>query len=349
MHPRLAGFAVAVVFCSATASVAQAQTLAMEGASSDRVLDSAVVHAPGPGLWQVHKGDHTLWILGTVSPLPAGMAWNATKVRAVVMQADEVIGAPSITVGADIGFFGKLALLPSLIGVRGNPGGKSLRESLPEPTYARWLRLKQRHLGRAASVEQWRPIFAGMELYQAAIKRQGLSGRGVVHEQLAGAMKTRGLKAVDVSARTKVANPRGAVREFKASGFADAECFSKTLDRVEYELPLLAARAQAWASGDVAALAALREPSPDDVCQRAMLGGQFGAKYGIDTLEAKSRVKWVAEAESSLLRNRTTFAVLPMHDVLSTNGLVAMLAQKGYRVEAPAANAADAEAAAPVR
>lgn len=312
--------------------------------AQDSVLDTAVVHAPGPGMWQVRRGDHTLWILGTVSPLPAGMAWNSTKVRAVVMQADEVIGAPSVTVDADIGFFGKLAWLPSLIGVRANPDGKSLRQVVPAPTYTRWLRLKQQYLGRDDSPEGWRPIFAGMKLYSAAIEHERLSSRGVVHEQLEGAMKSRGLKPVDVSAKTKVANPREVVREFKSTSFSDAECFSRTLDRVEFDLGTLAARANAWAAGDIKSLEVLRNPTASDICERAMLGGQFAAKYGMDTLEAKSQQKWIAEAQASLARNRVTFAVLPMHDVLSADGLVAALARKGYEVVAPSPVAIEAPA-----
>lgn len=323
---------LAAMFCLPCADAAVAAPAAM---SPDTVLDTAQVRAPGPGMWQIRKGDHTLWVLGTVSPLPTGMAWNASKVRAVVMQANEVIGAPSVTVGVDTGFFGKLALLPSLVGVRGNPEGKLLRQVVPATTYARWTRLKPQYLGRDDSAESWRPIFAGMELYSAAIKHEGLSGRGVVREQLAAAMKSRGLKAVDVSASTKVTNPRSVVKEFKSTSLGDGECFARMLDRVEFDLPALSARANAWASGDIKALAALREPAADDVCEHAMLGGQFAAKYGMDTLEAKSRQKWVAEAESSLARNRVTFAVLPMHDVLSANGLVAALANKGYEVLAP--------------
>lgn len=339
---------LAFVFAMASARAQQpAPTPTPTVPSGERVLDTAVVRMPGPGLWKVRKGDHTLWVLGTVSPLPAGMVWNSARARAVLAQADAVIGAPSVAVDADIGFFGKLALLPSLVGVRANPDGRQLSDVLPAPVHARWLGLKQRYIGRDASVEKWRPIFAASKLYDEAVRSVGLSSRDVVRTALADTMKARGLKPVAVSARVKVANPKGVLKEFKTAQFADRECFEKTLDRVEHDLPALSARADAWARGDVQALGALPNPDLGDVCERAMLGGAFAAKYGMDSLESQARAKWIAEAESSLARHRTTFAILPMNDVLSRSGLVAALASKGYVVEAPGEDAANGGHIAP--
>lgn len=306
-------------------------------APGERVLDTTVVRMPGPGMWAVRKGGNTLWVLGTVTPLPAGMAWNSGPVRKVLRQADAVIAAPSVVVDADIGFFGKLSLLPSLVGVRANPDGRKLRDVLPPPLHQRWLQLKQRYIGRDGSVEKWRPIFAGMKLYEEAVERHGLSTRDVARADLVPVLKESGIKPVRTDARVKVEKPKAVLKEFKTTRFDDLECFEKTLDRVEHDLPALAARAQAWAVGDVEALGRLRNPDLGAVCQRAMLGGQFAARHGMDALEAQARERWIAEAEASLARHRTTFAVLPMNDVLAPGGLVATLAARGYTVEPPAA------------
>lgn len=326
---------LALALSMTVAAHAQTPSSQVGSTTGERVLDTAVVRMPGPGMWRVHKGDNSLWVLGSVSPLPAGMVWNASKVRSVLQQADAVLAEPSVVVDADIGFFGKLALLPSLVGVRSNPGGKALREVLPAPLYARWQVLKQRHIGRDGSVEDWRPLFAAMKLYEEAIEDAGLSSRNVVRPALADTMKARKLKPVAATARVKVKNPKAVLKEFKTTQFADLECFEKILDRVEHDLPELAARANAWAAGDVQALGRLRNPDLGDVCERAMLAGQFGEKHGFDTLEAQARRNWITQAEASLARHRTTFAVLPMNDVTAANGLVAALAAKGYTVEPP--------------
>ena len=329
----------------ALAPLAHAQVAVTAPEPTGAVLDTAVVRAPGPGMWKVRRGDNTLWILGRVSPLPAGMVWNGARLRSIVGSADEVLGEPSVMVDADIGFFGKLALLPSLVGVRDLPDGMHLRDVVPAASYARWLRLKQRYLGNDGKVEQWRPIFAAAELYERALKQRGLSQRNVVSPALADALKARGMKPVPAVAKLVIANPKKALRDFKATQLADVRCFDRVLDRVENDLDALAARADAWAAGDVATLRRLAPPSARDDCEDAILGGAFAQKYGLDTLQAQARSRWIAEAESSLARHRTALSVLPMSEVLSVDGVVAALAARGYVVEAPdAAPAADASA-----
>ena len=50
-----------------------------EDVASEPVLEAVVVTGvqPGPGLWKVSKGEHVLWILGTLSPLPNQMQWDS--------------------------------------------------------------------------------------------------------------------------------------------------------------------------------------------------------------------------------------------------------------------------------
>ncbi|MET0655349.1 MAG: TraB/GumN family protein, partial [Pseudoxanthomonas sp.] len=51
---------------------------------------------PGPGLWKISKGDHGLWVLGTLSPLPSGISWQAEEVESLLEQADQVLGPPGL-------------------------------------------------------------------------------------------------------------------------------------------------------------------------------------------------------------------------------------------------------------
>ena len=103
---------------------------------------------PGPGMWKVSRNGHVMHVLGTVSPLPKRMEWISRDVERVLAQSGEVVFGPSYVVDTDLGFFGKLSLLPSLIGVRKNPDGKLLRDMVSPESYARWLVLKQRYIGR---------------------------------------------------------------------------------------------------------------------------------------------------------------------------------------------------------
>ena len=330
--------ALALLIPFAVALPAHAQTVPAEPqAVTADVLDTATVHAPGPGMWKVTRGDHTMWILGRVSPLPAGMVWNAARVRSVIASADEVVAEPAVMVDADIGFFGKLALLPSLVGIRDLPDDRQLRDVLPAASYTRWSGLKQRYLGNESKVEHWRPIFAAGRLYDEALADRHLSRKALVGQTVAELLKSRDMKPVSVAARLKIGDPKKALRDFKGTQLADLRCFDRVLDHVDRDLDVLDARAQAWAAGDVATLRSLDRDDPADACEDALLSGAFAQKYGLDTLQAQARSKWMAEVESSLASHRVTFATLPMHEVLSGNGLVAALASKGYRVEAPEA------------
>ena len=47
----------------------------------------------GPRMWSVRSGEHTLWILGTISPLPKKMVWQPDAVEEALKQTQEVVPA----------------------------------------------------------------------------------------------------------------------------------------------------------------------------------------------------------------------------------------------------------------
>ncbi|GAB2522124.1 TraB/GumN family protein [Lysobacter humi (ex Lee et al. 2017)] len=326
--------AVSIALLASAASHAQAPP----APAAERVLDSAVVRGvvPGPGLWKVRKGENTLYILGLQSPLPKRMDWNAGRVRAVIAKANEVIGEPSISVGSDLGFFAKMALVPSLLKMGNNPEGKKLKDMVPAASYARWLVLKRRYLGSGNGVEKKRPMVAANELFMAAIRKSGLDGPERVQREIDRAVKKRGLKPTSPRVEIKIADIKGAVRDLRAAHLADLDCFEKTLDRLETDVGAMRLRANAWATGDIARLRALQRPDQFEACKNAILKSALAEKYGIDDAETQARQKWLAAAESALRRNRVTFATLRMRDLLGSGGALATLAARGYVVEEPA-------------
>src|SRR5262249_39937863 len=54
-----------------------------QSTQSPDAVDEIVVSGeqPGPGLWKVTKGDHVLWILGTLTPLPKRMTWRSGEIE----------------------------------------------------------------------------------------------------------------------------------------------------------------------------------------------------------------------------------------------------------------------------
>ena len=319
---------------------AQAQAVAPPPAPAEPIVDMAPVVVsgiqPGPGLWRVSKGDHVLWILGTQSPLPRRIEWDTSVVERTLAQSQELIEMPSVGLEAKVGFFRRLTLLPTALRARRNPDGRTLADVVPPDQYARWQALKARYIGAGnRGIEQWRPVFAALELYDKAIKRSGMTVSGVVTPKVMRIAKRNGVKPIPVKVEIAIADPRRALKEFAASPLDDLECFRKTLDRIEGDLGNMAARANAWSVGDIAALRELPVENQFVTCSAAFTEAGLARKYGIDDLPLQIERKWLATAEAALARNQSTFALLPISQLLKTDGYLSKLEAKGYAVEAP--------------
>lgn len=200
---------------------------------------------PGPGLWKVSRDSHVLWVLGVLSPVPKNIEWQTAEVAQRIGESRQVLDMPSAVFDADVGFFGRIALAPSLIGARNNPDRRKLVDVVPAGQYARWSTLKQKYIGRSGKVEKWRPLFAAMELYKNAIDKLGLRSSREVVRKVRGLAETAGVELVPVKLEIEIDDPKAAVKRFKKSTLADLECFDMTLDRIEDDLGLMARRANA--------------------------------------------------------------------------------------------------------
>ncbi|WP_426661584.1 TraB/GumN family protein [Rhodanobacter aciditrophus] len=297
------------------------------------VVVSGVV--TGPGLWKVSRDGHVLWVLGTLSPLPGHMQWESHEVQQVLAQSQQVLLEPKIRLKADIGFFGKLFLLPSAYGARKNPDGKTLDQVMDAPTYARWLALKKQYIGDDRGIERWRPLFAAQELYRKALKANGLSGDGGVPGAVAALAKRDGVAETPVEYRVEIKQPRAALKAFKVAAPSDLECFSRTLDSIEHDLPAMTARANAWATGDLQALRQLPDSHRRDACIAAITSAGFAHQLGFDDVPAQLQAAWLAAARKALVDDASSFALLPMDELLSPTGYIAKLKAQGYAVEPP--------------
>ncbi|HJT98977.1 MAG TPA: TraB/GumN family protein, partial [Rhodanobacteraceae bacterium] len=292
---------------------------------------------PGPGLWKVSSGDHVLWILGTLSPLPKDIRWRSREVEDVIASAQEILDPPRVKMDAHLGFFGKLGLLPSLVGVRDNPDHRTLQEVVPPELYGRWLALKTKYFGagRGRNIESWRPIFAAIELWNQAIKKAGLTRSDIAGDVVRGAARRAKLDPVTPTYTFEVDDARAAVKEFKKGEIDDLDCFRKTLDRIDSDLDAMAVRANAWSTGDVATLRALPDVDQREACIDAVAGSDIARERGISDLPARMQNTWIEAASASLAKNAVTFGRLPIMDLLAPDGYVVKLRARGYKVEGP--------------
>lgn len=341
------GWGVALLLGGAAQAAAPAQALGQVQTpvpvpvqAAGEVIDLAPVVVsgvqPGPGLWQVRNSQgHTLWILGTVSPLPAKLDWRADEVQAVIASAQEVLGPPGWTLDADVGFFRGLTLVPSAMKAARDPQGRTLREVLPPDLYARWEVLKQRHIGRDNGIEKDRPLVAATQLYAAALKDVGLGRSSPVSRIIEKASKAHGLKPVSTQVTIKIADPRQALKEVRGTALQDVECFRRTLDVVEHGLPLLAERANAWSVGDIEALQRLAVKGQYLACVDAVANSDFGRRRGLTDVDAQAHRKWMSMVTDALARNTVTFATVPVTSLLTLGGYVDQLRGRGLEVQAP--------------
>lgn len=307
---------------------------ASDSASNDAIDEVLVIgEQPGPGLWKVSKGEHVLWLMGTLRPLPKKMTWHSRKVEEVLAQSQEYVTPPSVDV--HVSKLNKLMLLPSLIGVRNNPNGEKLKDILPPELYARWLVLKKKYIGNDNSIEKWRPIFAANELYEKAISKAGLTQDTNIMDILSDVAKKNNVRKAGPGTTTEIEKPRQIVKEFKKMPLDDIECFAKTIERLETDLGTMRARANAWATGDVEVLRQLTYVDHIEVCKTAILSTALVEEHGLQNIPAQKRDFWVAEAENTLVNHESSFGILPIEELMKADGYLSVLRAKGYEIQEP--------------
>jgi uncharacterized protein YbaP (TraB family) len=288
---------------------------------------------PGPGLWKVTKGDHTLWIMGSLGPLPRKMTWRSREVERVIAQSQEILAAPEIK--PQIGFFRAVTLLPAALKARKNPDGAQLKDILSASQYSQWSTLKAQYLGTDSGIEEWRPMFAAQKLYSKALERSELSNKDIVWP----VVEDLGKKYHVTISRTRVGvpvdDPKSTIKEFSETPRdLDIACMQATLDRLEADVATMKTLANAWSTGDVAKLRNLSMPKQYKACLAAFAATprleQMANKL-IDDVEND----WLTRAEIALNKNQNTFTVLPIAELFSDEGRPARLKANGYEVTGP--------------
>lgn len=289
---------------------------------------------PGPGLWKVTKDGHVLWVFGTYSPLPVKMEWRSHEVESVLAQSQEFISPPSAA--PDIGKLRMLTLIPFAIGINKLPDDRTLRDVLPADLYERWLPMKQKYFAKNDSIERERPFIVADKLYWAAMKEEGLANGKEVREAINGIVRKNKIKVTQPEVKLAVDSPTRLIREFKRTQLEDSDCFAKTLDRLDKDIPSLRVRANAWAKGDIEAIQKLTFSDREGACSSVILNSAaLKSQPGFQMVEGRIRDAWLAAAEQALAANKSTFAVLPMKHILDPKGYLAALQARGYTVEQP--------------
>jgi uncharacterized protein YbaP (TraB family) len=282
----------------------------------------------GPRMWTVRKGDHTLWILGTISPLPKKMVWQPDAVREVLRHTQEVVPAwPSYGIGAN-----PLTALRVYIEWRRlqkPPDNLPLRQTLPAPLYQRVEALKARYDPRDAKLENMRPMLAGRQLVARVFDAAGLAQHNEVQETVLQLAREQGVRVHQD--KLKIDDPVDVLKDVgNAPLDREVACLESVVTLLETDIAPLQARAQAWALGDVDTLRKLPHAADRTACVSAVSNSER-----VRTLIARAQDDWLIAVEDSLRRNAGTLAVQSMDRLLGPQGALQALRSRGYSVEGP--------------
>jgi len=282
----------------------------------------------GPKLWRVSRDGHTLWLLGTVEPLPKRMVWQTADVEGLLRHTQEVIPAwPSVGIGFHP--FTALRLYALWRESQTNPDRQPLQAVLPPALYARFSALKLRFAPRDRRIEQLRPILAARRLYDDALRASDLTPHNDIQQTV---LRLARQENVPVHQdKLLVKDPVGVMKDLtEVPRSAEIACLQSVVTRLETDVGPMQARARAWALGNVALLRRLTHTDNRATCLEAVSGSAR-----VRALVAQAQQDWMDAIVQALAQNDTTLALQSMDLLLGPNGTLETLRRMGYRVEGP--------------
>ncbi|HMN46087.1 MAG TPA: TraB/GumN family protein [Povalibacter sp.] len=290
---------------------------------------------PGPALWQVSSGDHDLWILGKVAPLPARVQWRSKQFEHVLANSQELLldrtggRRPDKQQAAAERKASKL------------PRGQTLEDLISPELYARATSARAL-FGDRSSIDKLHPFDAANRVGMSAIRALDLKvmTASIEAEKLA---RKAGVKVTSIATPW----PYDAYLWSLEHGSA-VPCLEEAVETVEDGGAGMLRLANAWSVGDIEALRQLvplyahesrqlplsdepaTRPHEADKCTAALLGEQPASDF-----IAAHTALLVTESERVLRDNRSTIAVVSIADLFAPDGFLAELRQRGYEVIEP--------------
>jgi uncharacterized protein YbaP (TraB family) len=311
-------------FASAEAFAATADT-----PESDVAEVEVTGERPGPNLWRVSNGDHVVWLMGTLDPLPKGITWRSQEIESVLGEVKQLLPSrPDIDVSA-----GPITLVRTYFQwrrVKKIPGRETLKDWLSPELYARWNALKARYKVRDSDIDKLTPVLAATRLYARALDISKLSSSDGIERSVVRLARKHNVQVTQT--QLKVEDPREVVTQFgEIPRNVQVSCLEAIVEHLEKDMETVKAQANAWALGDVATLRALPYPKEIEVCTNA-LETSGRVKDLIERMDAG----WNKSVEAALsARGKPTLAVKPIYELLGANGTIQKLRARGFRVEGP--------------
>jgi TraB family protein len=194
--------------------------------------------------------------------------------------------------------------------------------------------VKNQYLGSTYN-EHTRPLLDALRLYQAAVEQSGLTTDESVWRTVESTSHRNHVKIVPTAINLKMDTPAVWIHEFVSIPLSqEQDCLEKTIARVETDIESMRHRANLWSVGDVEGLRALTYADDRITCFNALFSvPKFHAEIGQAVADMYN--EWLAAAETALSENTSSFAVLPISELLKADGWLDSLRAKGYAVNEP--------------
>jgi uncharacterized protein YbaP (TraB family) len=312
-----------------TSAAANVGAAAADAPSTESLGEVEVIgERPGPGLWRVQKGEHTLYVLGTLRPLPKKMQWRSREVEDVIARAQAMI-PESPDVDADVGVFRAIKLYAQWRRLRKNPNDATLDTVLPPESFARFETLRAKYAPRDRGLLELRPVIAAGELWRQALKENRLVSRVDIDERVRKLAKSA--KAEIAPLKVNIGDPTGALAELgRVPLDAEIRCMDAALDRLETDVAEARTLADAWATGDVDLIRTRAPWARQQACWDALATAPT-----VDDIRRRVEAAWFDAAVASLEKHETTFAVASISQLLKRGGVLEKMRARGYEVVEP--------------
>ena len=307
---------------------AAADDIRAEASDLEVVLVSG--EQPGPALWKVSSGDHHLWILGEVSPLPRKLKWRSRQFESLLSNAQEVIlhNSAIVTKGRQAAQLSRATELTQ---------EQLLKDLVSPELYAR-IETVAKMYGVSEPLERLSPPVVATRFANASLNTLDLR---VVPLQVS-------VETLARKAKVRITNHSTQQLE---SDIPSEERLQTVKDNTTAVCPLervvqlledggagLRRLANAWAVGDIDALRRLVPEFglfTDGYRSSACIAAVYNGQKQFDEYIARRTASWVAEAERALRENENTLAVVPMPELFATDGYLAALRARGFEVIEP--------------
>jgi uncharacterized protein YbaP (TraB family) len=322
----------ATAVCLLLTGIAVAPAQESSGASSpqEAAIQEVVVEGEhqGPRMWIVRRADHTLWVLGTIAPLPKKMVWQPDAVQEVLKEVQEVVPAwPTYGIGANP--FTALRVYIEWRRLQKPPANLPLRQAVPPELYARVMALKARYAPDDRKLEQMRPMLAARELLTRVFDASGLALHNEVQQEVLQLARRQGVRIHQDKLR--IEDPVKVLKDVEAAPLAgEVSCLDSVVTLLETDVAGMQTRARAWALGDVDTLRRMPHSEDRSACVAAV-----STSERVRSLIERAQNDWLIAVEDSLGRNRGTLAVQSMDRLLGPNGALEALRSRGYSVTGP--------------